>query len=58
MRNKYEGYCYRCGKKVGVRAGHFERFRGTWRLQHADCAIKHRELKKAKQKENKGGIYK
>ncbi len=50
MRNKYDGYCYRCGKKVGVREGHFERFRGTWRLQHADCAIKHRELKQAKQK--------
>lgn len=45
VRNKYEGYCYRCGKKVGVGEGHFERFRGGWRTQHASCAIKHRKPK-------------
>lgn len=40
MRNRYPGICYRCQKPVGVGEGHFERFRGGWRTQHADCAIK------------------
>lgn len=42
MRNKYPGYCYRCGQHVKKGEGHFERKRGHWRLQHADCAIKYR----------------
>lgn len=42
MRNKYPGICYRCGKQVDARAGHFERYQGGWRLQHATCAIKYR----------------
>lgn len=42
MRNKYPGICYRCGKPVAAGDGHFERFRGGWRTQHADCAIQHR----------------
>lgn len=42
MRNKYPGICYRCGKRVEVGKGHFERYRGRWRLQHADCAIVYR----------------
>ncbi len=42
MRNKYPGPCYRCFEHVGVGEGHFELFRGRFRLQHATCAIKHR----------------
>ena len=42
MRNKYPGTCYRCGGHVAAGAGHFERFRSGWRVQHAECAIKHR----------------
>lgn len=42
MRNKYPGYCYRCGTYVKKGEGHFERSYGSWRLQHADCAIKYR----------------
>lgn len=42
MRNKYPGICYRCGRRVEVGDGHFERFRGGWRTQHASCAIEHR----------------
>jgi hypothetical protein len=45
MRNKYVGTCYRCGKTVGVGKGHFERHQGSWRTQHAECAIKHKEEK-------------
>lgn len=41
-RNAYPGPCYRCGATVQSGDGHFERFRGGWRVQHADCAIKHR----------------
>ena len=41
-RNAYPGTCYRCGKLVEAGAGHFERFRGSWRVQHAECAIAHR----------------
>lgn len=42
MRNKYSGICYRCGENVPPGEGHFERFRGSWRTQHASCAIKFR----------------
>ncbi|MEO1772519.1 hypothetical protein [Candidatus Enterococcus ferrettii] len=45
MRNKYPGYCYRCGEYVDAGKGHFERVRGHWRVQHADCAIKYRGTK-------------
>lgn len=42
MRNKYPGYCYRCGEYVEKGKGHFERKKGYWKIQHADCAIKYR----------------
>lgn len=42
MRNQYPGSCYRCGEWVPAGAGHFERLGRTWRVQHADCAIKFR----------------
>jgi len=51
MRNKYPGTCYRCGQTVGKGQGHFEKVKGTynsWRVQHASCAIKHREKKESK----------
>lgn len=47
MRNKFPGPCYRCGKIVLKGAGHFERHQGGWRTQHADCAVKAKELKRA-----------
>lgn len=45
MRNRYPGTCYRCGERVEKGAGHFERHKGGWRVQHAECAIKHRDEK-------------
>lgn len=42
MRNQYAGTCYRCGETVSVGAGHFERHRGGWRVQHASCARAYR----------------
>jgi hypothetical protein len=45
MRSKYPGICYRCGKEVKVGEGHFERYQGGWRVQHAECAIEHRRAK-------------
>lgn len=39
MRNRYPGVCYRCGETVAPGDGHFERFAGGWRTQHANCAI-------------------
>jgi len=42
MRNKYPGTCYRCGDRVEVGDGHFERLGSAWRTQHAACAIEHR----------------
>ncbi len=50
MRNKYPGICYRCGKLVPKGAGHPEHVMpgDTWRVQHADCAIKAREEKDSK----------
>lgn len=37
-RNRYSGYCYRCGKYVPVGYGHFERYKGTWRIKCVKCA--------------------
>lgn len=49
MRNKYSGYCYRCGGFVDRGEGHYEIMRNgrgsKWRLQHADCAVKYRGTK-------------
>ena len=45
MRNKYPGMCYRCSEHVAKGMGHFERILGAWRLQHAECAIKYKNLK-------------
>lgn len=42
MRNKFPGTCYRCGEHVPAGDGHFERFKGSFRVQHATCAIQHR----------------
>jgi hypothetical protein len=42
MRNKYAGTCYRCGLRVEPGDGHFELFRGAFRVQHATCAIQYR----------------
>ena len=42
MRNKYGGKCYRCSKYVNPGEGHFERHSGSWRVQHAMCAIENR----------------
>jgi hypothetical protein len=47
MRNRFPGTCYRCGKPVAAGEGHFERHRGGWRTQHADCAIKARKEREA-----------
>lgn len=41
-RNTFGGVCYRCSKWVAPGEGHFERFRGHWRVQHATCAIEFR----------------
>lgn len=46
MRNKHAGTCYRCGGRVEPGAGHFERHRGGWRVQHATCAIVYRGTKR------------
>lgn len=44
MRNKYPGKCYRCGLEVKKGEGHFERYKGGWRTQHAEGAIRFRNL--------------
>lgn len=54
MRNKYKGICYRCGKVVEPRQGHFEKIQGTanqWRVQHAECCLEHRKNKEAQKAE-------
>lgn len=43
MRNKFQGICYRCAQIVENGTGHFERHQGTWRVQHAQCAIDSKE---------------
>jgi hypothetical protein len=43
MRNKYGGVCYQCQKWVPPGEGHFERYRGGWRVQHVACCLVHRD---------------
>jgi hypothetical protein len=42
MRNQFSGTCYRCGQWCAAGDGHFERFRRSFRVQHATCSIEHR----------------
>lgn len=44
MRNQYEGKCYKCGETVKAGEGHFERHKGGWRVQHANCVWKEPEF--------------
>ena len=37
-RNRYAGYCYRCGQYVPVGYGHFERHNGRWLIKCVKCA--------------------
>lgn len=41
MRNRYPGYCYKCGKYVDVGFGFFEKIYGSngnkWRIQCVEC---------------------
>jgi hypothetical protein len=53
MRNRFKGFCYRCGGVVEAGDGHYQlnqkqsenkRFWGIkWLTQHAECAIQYRE---------------
>jgi ribosomal protein L24E len=45
MRNRYKGDCYFCGKEVLPGAGHFERYRKGWRVIHAGCVFRMRDMK-------------
>lgn len=44
MRNKYPGVCYRCNKVVEKGQGHFEKTKDSWRVQHAECCLKAKDL--------------
>ena len=37
-RNMYPGYCYCCGTYTPPGYGHFERYRGGWRIKCVKCA--------------------
>lgn len=39
-RNKFAGDCYKCGTRVEVGDGHFERHNGKFRVQHATCVTR------------------
>lgn len=36
-RNRYPGTCYCCGEKVPTGYGHFERYKGGWRIKCVKC---------------------
>lgn len=53
MRNKYAGYCYKCGKRVERGEGYFERiynngYGNKWRLKCISCVIDDRRNKSEK----------
>ena len=60
MRNRYAGYCYKCGKRVEPGFGFFERHNGAWRVQCVKCCdgrdVKEsdREVQRAIRMRNKG----
>lgn len=37
-RNKYAGICYCCGQNTPPGYGHFERYKGGWRVKCVKCA--------------------
>lgn len=37
-RNVYGGYCRECGRWTPPGFGHFERYRGGWRIHCVECA--------------------
>ncbi len=37
-RNKYAGTCYCCKANVPPGFGHFERYKGSWRIKCVKCA--------------------
>lgn len=37
-RNVYGGYCRECGRWTPPGFGHFERYRGGWRVHCVECA--------------------
>lgn len=45
MKNKYKGKCYCCNQTVQKGEGHFERYKGRWRVIHIECVKKQREEK-------------
>lgn len=55
MRNKYKGTCYQCGQEVEAGAGHFQRYKGSWRVHHAKCAITFRKIRETTRRESKQG---
>jgi hypothetical protein len=42
VRNRFGGTCYRCQEWCAPGEGHFEKYSGGWRVQHASCAIRFR----------------
>jgi len=60
LRNKFEGICYRCNKKVEINKGNFELlpknkryfFKKKWIIQHAECTGKFRGTDIGKEMDN------
>ena len=48
MRNKFEAFCYQCGVLVKKGDGHFQRAGQGWRVHHAACAVKYRDIRNDK----------
>lgn len=47
MRNRYPGYCLKCGKYVLSQQGYFQRLNNKWRVKCVDCVITDKETKGA-----------
>jgi hypothetical protein len=61
MRNRYPGFCYRCGRHVAPGQGFFEKIHPEnrlpngpkWRVQCLDCCATHRREKAMKRKKRR-----
>ena len=58
MRNKYPGYCIKCGAFVNIGDGYAERHINNWHVRCIKCVIENRPKKEKRKVEQYVKFYK